>query len=61
MVVVALHTGLRLGELAALQWHCVDMVAGKLYVRRNLYRSHLGTPKFGRSREVPSTLLRSPR
>jgi integrase len=53
MVIIALNTGLRLGELAALQWDCVDLVAGKLHVRRNLYRGHLGTPKGGRSREVP--------
>lgn len=53
MVVVALNTGLRLGELTALQWDCVDLVAGRLFVRRNLYRGQLGDPKGNRPREVP--------
>jgi integrase len=53
MIVVALNTGLRLGELCGLQWDCVDLAARKLFVRRNLYRGHMGTPKSGRSREVP--------
>src|SRR5262249_17204665 len=53
MVIVALHTGLRLGELTALQWDCVDLVAGRLVVKRNLYRGRLGVPKNGRSRELP--------
>lgn len=53
MLIVALNTGLRLGELTALQWDCVDLVAGRLLVKRNLYRGVLGTPKGGRTREVP--------
>jgi integrase len=53
MLVLALNTGLRLGELCGLHWDSVDLVGRKLVVRRNLYRGHLGTPKGGRSREVP--------
>lgn len=53
MVITALHTGLRLGELVALQWDCVDFVGGRLLVRRNGYRGKLGSPKSGRNREVP--------
>jgi integrase len=53
MAILALNTGLRLGELAALRWDAVDLSAGRLVVRLNVYRGHLGTPKGGRDREVP--------
>jgi integrase len=52
MILVALKTGLRLGELIALRWEDVDLHAGKLVVRRNCVRGIVGTPKSGRSREV---------
>lgn len=32
--VTALHTGMRKGELLALQWHDVDLVRGMIHVRR---------------------------
>ena len=53
MLLVALHTGLRLGELVALQWDCVDLKGRRLFVKRNSYRGRMGTPKNGRSREIP--------
>ncbi|RYZ37866.1 MAG: site-specific integrase [Myxococcaceae bacterium] len=53
MLVVALHTGLRRGELIALQWDAVALTTGRLMVKRNVWRGHFGTPKGGRSREVP--------
>jgi integrase len=53
MIILALNTGLRIGELAALSWDCVDMANGRLVVKRNVYRGQLGTPKGGREREVP--------
>jgi hypothetical protein len=31
----------------------VDLTSGRLLVKRNVYREHLGTPKDGREREVP--------
>ena len=52
MIVVALHTGLRLGELLALRWDAVDLKAGRLVVRHAVARGVVGTPKSGRSREV---------
>ncbi len=55
MVLVAMDTGLRRGELIALQWDAVDLVAGRLVVKRNVWRGHFGTPKGGRPREVPLT------
>jgi integrase len=53
MIIVALHTGLRIGELVALAWDCVDLNAGRLVVKRAVYKGHLDTPKGGRTREVP--------
>nr|WP_279627363.1 site-specific integrase [Myxococcus virescens] len=53
MITLALNTGLRIGELAALSWDCMDLASGRLVVKRNVYRGHLGTPKGGREREVP--------
>jgi integrase len=54
MVVLALHTGLRIGELRALRWDDVDLVSGKLHVRRSVYRADsIGPPKSGQAREVP--------
>lgn len=52
MVHTALKTGLRVGELLALKWEDVDLVVGRLVVRRTLWRGFEGSPKGGRSREV---------
>jgi integrase len=53
MIMVALKTGLRQGELLALTRDDVDLVAGRLVVNRNLSRGELTTPKNGRTREIP--------
>jgi integrase len=53
MITVALRTGLRLGELLGLRWTDVDLDAGRLLVRQAVARGVVGTPKNGRSREVP--------
>ena len=51
-VLLALKTGMRLGELRALRWTCVDLVAGRLTISRNLWRDFEGTPKNGRQRTI---------
>ena len=53
MVMMALKTGLRLGELLALRWQDVDLVARKLMVRHSVWKGTLTTPKSGRFREIP--------
>jgi integrase len=53
MIALALNTGLRQGEILALRWDAVDLVAGRLVVKRNVWRGVEGTPKGGRSRELP--------
>jgi integrase len=37
IVVVALNTGMRIGELAALRWANVDLVSGRIMVRVNMW------------------------
>jgi integrase len=51
----ALRTGLRRGELFALEWDDVDLVAKSITVRRSVYRGKLVPPKNGRTRTVPMT------
>jgi integrase len=53
MIFTALKIGMRLGELLALRWEDVDLVAGRLMVRRAVARGIMGTPKNRRTREVP--------
>lgn len=53
MILTALRTGLRFGELCELRWADVDLVAGRLVVRRSYVRGHVGTPKSGKGREIP--------
>lgn len=54
--VLAVHTGMRQGELLALKWTDVDLEAGKVSVRRTLTRESghytLGEPKTKRSRRT---------
>jgi integrase len=52
MIVVAIKTGLRQGELLALRWEDIDLVAGRLMVRRSVNRGFVSTPKSGKPREV---------
>ncbi len=61
MILTGLKAGLRLGELIALRWEDLDLVGGRLMVRRAVARGIMGTPKSGRSREIPMSdeLLRA--
>ena len=54
MVLTALRTGLRLGELRGLRWRDVDLVAGRIVVRVAADElADLHPPKSGRHREIP--------
>jgi integrase len=59
LFVVAVHCGLRAGELLGLKWDDVDLEAGALRVRRTLSETGDGPifepPKDGKGRNVPLT------
>ena len=48
----ALRTGVRVGELIALQWGDVDWVGRYLLVQRNVYNAAISTPKSHQQRRV---------
>jgi len=52
LILVALRTGMRQGELRALRWQDVDVVAGRIFVRQNVVRDQIGSPKSGKPREI---------
>ncbi len=54
-VLTALRTGMRIGELLALQWGDVDWRGRYVLVRRNLVRGKVTTPKNHQQRRVDLT------
>ena len=52
MVVLALNTGLRVGELRALHWGDMVDSTEKMVVRPNIWKGVVGSPKGGRKREI---------
>lgn len=53
MILCALRTGMRLGELCGLDWEDVDLVKGLITVRRSLVEGVMGSPKNNRIRHIP--------
>lgn len=53
MILVALRTGLRRGELLGLRWEDVDLDRGRIRVVENYVRGQFKAPKSGKPREVP--------
>lgn len=52
MILIGIHTGLRLGELRALRWQDVYPKERRIVVRQAESRGEVGPPKSGRTREV---------
>lgn len=48
----ALRTGMRLGELLALEWGDIDFRGGFVEVRRGYVRGQITTPKNGKTRRI---------
>jgi integrase len=57
MVIFALNTGLRVGELLALRWVNVDLTNSTMRVRYSDWQGTIGTPKSGKVRDVPLNTL----
>ena len=56
IVLIAVMTGLRIGEILALRWGRINLAAGTLRVEETCYKGTFGTPKTRASRrEVPLT------
>jgi integrase len=55
LILTALKTGMRQGELAALTWADVDLADAVIRVRRSITDGHLGTPKNHERRDVDIT------
>ena len=54
LVLLAVLTGLRIGELLALRWKHVDLLHSTIRVRETVYEGRFGTPKTRSSRrDVP--------
>jgi integrase len=53
MTILACHTGLRIGEVLALQWDDISFTNRHLVVRRSIVDGIIGTTKNNRERQVP--------
>lgn len=53
MVLFALKTGLRFGELIALEWSDIDFKSNLATIQKSIVRGHLGSPKSNKIRYVP--------
>jgi integrase len=51
-VIFAAYTGMRVGEVFALQWPDIDFSRNRIRINRRLYRGELDLPKSNRRREV---------
>jgi integrase len=45
LYVLAVHTGMRSGELLGLKWQDVDLEGGTVQVRRSVFNGHIESPK----------------
>jgi integrase len=54
-VMLAADCGLRIGEILALEWRDLDLVAGTITVTRQVRKGVVGPPKSGKPRTVPMT------
>ena len=53
MVLAALNTGMRLGELRGLMWEDVDFKRSLITIKRSVVRNEVTTPKSHHARTVP--------
>lgn len=56
-ILLAVTSGMRLGELLALQWGDIDLKRKEVTIRRTNWHGHIGTPKSNAERIIPLTDL----
>ncbi|MDP2736489.1 MAG: tyrosine-type recombinase/integrase [bacterium] len=54
-ILIALHTGMRFGELMALSWEDINFISKTITVRRSFSLNVLGSTKSNRIRYIPMT------
>jgi len=54
-IVLSLYTGLRIGELAALEWSDIDLRARELHITKSCHYGRDSSGKFRRITEAPKT------
>lgn len=55
MILTALHTGMRMGELLGLEWSSIDFEKAQITVCRSIVRGEVSSPKSNRIRYIPMT------
>lgn len=55
MIIFAVDTGVRLGELAALDWASVNLSKKEIAIRKSFTVKHMLAPKSNRERYIPMT------
>jgi integrase len=66
LLIFGAYTGMRPGELFALEWSDIDFKTNRVYVQRRLYRGKLDVPKSNKTRTIAlppparDVLLRQP-
>jgi integrase len=55
MALLGGQAGLRAGEMLALEWTDIDVVAGQLRIDKSCWRGTITIPKGGKGRFVPLT------
>jgi integrase len=55
LMIVAAYSGMRPGELMALEWGDIDFEANRIYVQRRLYQGVVDLPKNGKAKTIALT------
>jgi integrase len=57
IILIALNTGMRFGEIIALDWQDVDLGRRILSVNKSIAHGILGSPKSNKARHIPLSLI----
>ena len=54
-IIICLYTGLRIGELLALEWNDIDFANGEININKSCYDGKMKDGSFGRITDTPKT------